>query len=426
MNGSMVGSNHSIHSIHSIYSVPTSVHSSKPMAILEKKKQILRKKRKIYKTIIQIAPCTILLFICWMIIHFQKQSILQDELLSDIVSGSGSENNAKASLFGISSQYPHQDNHHSSSSYSYHDTTTNFNIGYYHNGRNHSKIEGYPFNGLANLKDPPSIKNRTGFYWQIPRSGGTTLKHILGSCLNLVQASRTSVDYCNVEVPRLRICQTRFGNFVNADTSDNHGIQRAFELNLIPSGLVDIVVSSRFLHSLALYDLNHQARAFTVIRDPIDRTVSTFYYLRNAEWERNYNEKYKSMTLMEYIKSDDVATDWMVRWLTGKQHEPKVTEQDLEFAKEILERKFLILLTDEMGVSVDRLIRFMGWNVTEESKLCIQENVSKVGKHNKNLHPEVEVGSEEYEVMREKNRLDTKLYDYALRLFSEQWSLVPP
>ncbi len=161
-------------------------NNSKQMAE-EKKKQIRKRKRKIYKTIIQIAPCTILLFICWMIIHFQKQSILQDELLSDIVSGSGGESNTKAL-----------------SSYSHHDTTIN-NIARYHNGRNHSKIDAYPFNGLANVKDPPSIKNRIGFYWQIPRSGGTTLKHILGSCLNLVQASRTSVDYCNVEVPRLRM-----------------------------------------------------------------------------------------------------------------------------------------------------------------------------------------------------------------------------
>mmetsp|Transcript_18033 Transcript_18033/g.20858 ORF Transcript_18033/g.20858 Transcript_18033/m.20858 type:complete len:374 (-) Transcript_18033:590-1711(-) len=282
-------------------------------------------------------------------------------------------------------------------------------------------IDRYPFNGIAGLTDPKS-PTQTALYWQIPRSGGTTLKYIMGTCLNLVQASRTSVDYCDVEVNDLHICHTRFGAYVNADPSDNHGIQRANDLGLVPSGFANVIVSSRFLHAASLFDRDHTARAFTVIRDPMERTVSTFYYLQEAHWERNYNVKYKSMTLMEYLKGDDVASNWMVRWLTGKHSDAVLTEKDLDFAEEILKRKFLILLTDEMKVSIDRLIKYMGWNVKEEDKACIEENVSKISKHNEHLHPNIQVGTDEYNVMKEMNHLDIKLYDYALGLFSVQWS----
>ena len=283
-------------------------------------------------------------------------------------------------------------------------------------------IEKYPFTGLGDVSSMPAGEKQVGFYWQIPRSGGTTLKHILGTCLSLVQSSRTSVDYCDVESHELNVCHTRLGSFVNADTSDDHGIQRSHELGLVPSGMVDVVVSSRFLHAASLFDIHHTARSFTIMRDPLERTISTFYYLKEATWERNYDESYKHMTLMEYIQRDETSSDWMVRWLTGKQHESVLTTNDLEFAKDILRRKFLILLTEEMRVSVDRLIRYMNWN--ETNKVCLKENVAKVSRHNKSLHPNINVGAKENEAMREKNKFDIALYDYALELFSEQWEII--
>ena len=101
------------------------------------------------------------------------------------------------------------------------------------------------------------------------------MKHILGTCLKLVQSSRTSVDYCDVETDDLHVCHTQLGFFINADTSDDHGIKRSHDLGLVPSGLVDVVVSSRFLHVASLFDVEHIARSFTIVRDPLGRTIST-------------------------------------------------------------------------------------------------------------------------------------------------------
>ena len=398
---------------------------------LEKKKN-RRRNRKIVKRIIQVAPCSTLLFLCSLVIHIQKQHVLNsDDASFREIYGHNNYNFQSQNFQNIPNNNNNNNNNnglrtaqnippHNEEFIPLSDQNSTEEI--------HPKtgLSRYPYTGLADLVQPNSDL-QTGFYWQIPRSGGTTLKHIISKCLNLVTASRTSVDYCDVERDDLHVCHTRLGSFINADTSDNHGIQRSIRINLIPSGMSDVIVSSRLVHALALFDTDHQARAFTVIRDPIDRIVSTFYYLQNAHWERNYNAKYKDMTLLEYVQGDDVSSDWMIRWLTGKQNEHFMTEQDLEFAKEILKEKFLVLVTDEMKTSVDRLIRFMGWEgkVDEESQKCIEEDVSKVGSHNKNLHPDVLVGSEAYDVMKEKNKLDIELYNFALGLFSDQWKLVP-
>ena len=83
------------------------------------------------------------------------------------------------------------------------------------------------------------------------------------------------------------------------------------------------------------------------------------------------------MSLVEYIYRDDTGSDCMARWLTGKQSEPVLYDTVLTLAKEILKKKFFILLTDEMEVSVERLIYYMGWEYKDEYRSCVNENVAK-------------------------------------------------
>ena len=133
---------------------------------------------------------------------------------------------------------------------------------------------------------------------------------------------------------------------------------------------------------------------------------------------------YKEMSLMEYIYRDDTVSDCMARWLTGKQSEPVLNDKVLTLVKVILKKIFFILLTDEMEVSVERLIHYMGWEYKDEYRSCVNENVAKVSRHNKSIHPHVDVGTKEYLALKSRNRLDFELYDYALQLFNEQWGAV--
>ena len=293
-------------------------------------------------------------------------------------------------------------------------------------------VDQYPFDNFLEVGDPtPPLQNKVvGFYWQVPRCGGTTLKHILGTCLRRVQAARTSADYCDMKADTLQICQTndKVGSFVNADPSDHGGIQRCDRMGLVPSGVADVLVSSRILHAATLYSPNHKGRLFTILRNPIERAVSTFYYLQNAHWERHYRPELKEMTLLDYAALPDTANNWMTRWLTGKNAEPHMTREDLEFAKELLRRKFLVLLTDEMSSSIKRLMHHMEWEIPPEhynaTQRCLASTMKKEQGQNRNKHYMPTKGSPEYEALRAINDLDLELYEYAKELFVQQWSVV--
>lgn len=289
-------------------------------------------------------------------------------------------------------------------------------------------VNQYPFNNFLDVSDVLTQEKTMGFYWQVPRCGGTTLKHIIGTCLKRVQASRAAADYCDMNSDELSICHTKLGTFVNADPSDHLGIQRSEKMGLVTSGIADVVVSSRVLHAVTLFDAEHKGRLFTLLRDPIERAISTFYYLQNAYWERHYRPEYKEMTLLDYAAMPDTSNNWMTRWLTGKNAEPHLTRDDLAFAKELLRRKFLILLTEEMTVSTQRLMHYLGWELDEadmdDAQECLLAATDKKGGHNKNNHQLIEKDSAEYDALRQINNLDIELYEYAKELFVEQWSVL--
>lgn len=284
-------------------------------------------------------------------------------------------------------------------------------------------VNQYPFSNFLEVDefDPIAQKKVVGMYWQVPRCGGTTLKHILGTCLRRTAAARTSADYCDMNSDQLQTCQTKVGTFVNADPSDHGGIQRCERMGLIQSGIPDVIVSSRILHAATLYDPDHKGRLFTILRNPIDRAVSTFYYLQNAYWERHYRPELKEMTILDYAALPDTANNWMTRWLTGKNAEPHLTMEDLEFAKELLRRKFLIMLTEDMATSVERLLYYMNWQYDderfEETRTCLLANTKKNDGQNRNKHLTPEEGSPEYEALMAINDLDYQLYVYATELF---------
>lgn len=285
-------------------------------------------------------------------------------------------------------------------------------------------VNQYPFSNFLEVEnnDPINQKKVVGFYWQIPRCGGTTLKHIMGTCLRRVQGARTSVDYCDTNTDEVQTCQTKVGTFVNADPSDHGGIQRCDRMQLIQSNIPDVIVSSRILHAATLYDPDHKGRLFTIMRNPIERAVSTFYYLQNAYWERHYRPELKEMTILDYAALPDTANNWMTRWLTGKNAEPHLTRDDLTFAKELLRRKFFILLTDHMAVSLERLMYYMNWRIPEkhfnETHACLMANTGKSQGQNRNKHLMPDPGTPEYEALKAINDLDLELYEYATQLFA--------
>jgi CRISPR/Cas system-associated endonuclease Cas1 len=126
------------------------------------------------------------------------------------------------------------------------------------------------------------------------------------------------------------------------------------------------------------------------------------------------------MTLLEYARREDTPTNWMVRYLTGNMMKSFTTDEDLELAKKILEKKFYVLLTKELDMGLEMFLKDMKYKVSDDAKKCIKEEMSKLSE--KKSIPEINVTSAAIRTLKDKNTLDTELFEFGVKLFTRQWT----
>ena len=120
------------------------------------------------------------------------------------------------------------------------------------------------FQNIADVSNFPANVNDIPFYFHIPRSGGSTIKDMMGSCLGLVGASDVGFreQYSlGSNATKLEIITSREGSrFVNVDTTSIGGIKHAKELKLVESGLADYIVTQHLYAATELFTKDHQGR----------------------------------------------------------------------------------------------------------------------------------------------------------------------
>ena len=216
--------------------------------------------------------------------------------------------------------------------------------------------------------------------------------------------------------------------------SSYEGIDRAKRLgfagpnlalaNVVFTGLLTTVLDR-------LYTTDHRALLLTILRHPVDRAVSTYYYLQNADWELSYQPEWKNITLMQYAMRGDrdlIENNWIVRFLVNKPqlHREPLQQDDLLKAKAILREKVWIGLTSEMDETLDRFGTLLGWNRPPLSgnkwNECLDWMKSRGGGSNRNSHRygKLEPHRAEYKKLAEINHWDMQLYEYAVQLFHQQ------
>ena len=130
---------------------------------------------------------------------------------------------------------------------------------------------------------------------------------------------------------------------------------------------------------------------------------------------------------MEFVNSPMCYDNWVVRRLIHKMpYNLEITEEDLALAKEIVKRKMLVLLTDDMEGSVERMRQYFGWDeevLTDEQRDCIHRYAVEEPR-NANPHEELDPDSEEYQAIRNKNLADIELYEYVQQLYQEQGEMI--
>jgi hypothetical protein len=205
--------------------------------------------------------------------------------------------------------------------------------------------------------------------------------------------------------------------YLNVDTATEEGIKKAKELGLADSGLANLVISPRILEAAELFGPSKKARAFTVLRHPVERAVSMFFFLK-----KHKVPAVADMELEDYCKSQHVENNWMVRILSGTMT-GDVDDEHLEIAKKILKEKVLVGLLEQKDETMKRFEYHFGWEYTEDPKrqeACRTRIMVGDYRANESAKGKIKEGSQAWSLLMWQNKLDMKLYKYAKALFLQQ------
>mmetsp|Transcript_33109 Transcript_33109/g.48589 ORF Transcript_33109/g.48589 Transcript_33109/m.48589 type:complete len:467 (-) Transcript_33109:335-1735(-) len=268
------------------------------------------------------------------------------------------------------------------------------------------------------------------FFWRVPNVG-SRIENMLVSCVKAVLATSAFRDDERGAENALRVYNIEDRAYVNVDLSQTAGIERASDLNLAETGIADLFVTPHLhyaSHKLLSFP-EHKGRMFTVFRHPIERAIvshSDFIKKHQAD------SRLAQMSLAEFAQSDYSSKDWLTRFLVNKRRE-RVTWEDVQKAKEILRKKFLIGLYDRVEESMERIERYFGWfrNGPLERE-CHQNLIAAERAHDTEDYMyevgqegSIDIGSEVYGLMLKNNEKDMEVYWYAVGLFEEQGKLFP-
>jgi hypothetical protein len=220
-------------------------------------------------------------------------------------------------------------------------------------------------NSLTNIVDVGARyhANTTPVFWHVPKAGGTTVSDLLASCLQLTIAAEVGILDGHLMDTKLEVVDIEGLSYVNVDTTTIEGIQRAQNMGFADAQPASVVITS-YLREVTtqLFTPEHPATLFTLLRHPVPRAVSMFYYLQQAYWEKDtYHPEWANMTILEYAKSEFAEHNWMTQFLVGK---PDVTRNDLEDAKVILSKMYIGILTN-LEQSLQRFGEAFGWSEFE-------------------------------------------------------------
>jgi hypothetical protein len=250
----------------------------------------------------------------------------------------------------------------------------------------------------------------TPFFFHVPRSGGQTVKDIVGLCLSKVQASEVGIRNGHQTDTQLQIVVIDNAKYINVDTTSKEGIERAAMMGFAQAQMADMVTSSYFLNAARyLFSEERPGRAFILFRNPVHRAVSMYYYQRSIG---SIDEK---ISLEEFARGNGIENNWMTRFLTNAM-EGELKKSHLDQAKKILSKKFLVGFLDDVEESVARLLKYMGWKFEDdETKAllqqdCIQRKLVEGSNRNPTEYELPKKGSQAHALISWQTQFDMKLY----------------
>jgi hypothetical protein len=219
-------------------------------------------------------------------------------------------------------------------------------------------------------------------FLHIPKTGGTTLNRI-------IEWQYNPLSIFTVDPHRIRATVERFKTF--SETR-----RRRFR-----------VVRGHLLYGVHEF-LPQGATYITLLREPAARLLSSYrFILRRPLHPLHRKFKKERLGVEDLIRLTPHRQNLQCRFIAGVGTAGVCDERALDIAKKNLIRSFQVVgLCERFEESLSLMIRSFRWEVASY-KNC---KVSKV-------HPVVDPRL--YDMIREHNRLDIELYDFAEKLFEE-------
>ncbi|MDQ0218888.1 hypothetical protein J2S21_001982 [Peribacillus cavernae] len=145
---------------------------------------------------------------------------------------------------------------------------------------------------------------------------------------------------------------------------------------------------------------------FTMLRNPIDRVISEYYYILERPHHKAY-PKVTSMDLLGFVRQFQLkSSNQHTRRLSGNIHSP-----NLETAIENIKNDFTVVGLSEMfDESLFLMKKSFGWEDIHYQKVNVTKKRPLIDEIPENVKAELKI----------RNELDLELYEFARKLLQEK------
>lgn len=229
-------------------------------------------------------------------------------------------------------------------------------------------------------------QQQTVIFLHIPKAAGTTLKHVLQR------------------------------QYLKEERLDLHGVSSLEKLDKLSDGEKRSLKLIQGHFPFGVHEMLPQPSTYiTMLRDPVKRVISTYFYAKRTPSHRHYEKiNQEGISLKDYIASEinPQLNNGQVRLLSGEIDVAfgDCNEQMLEKAKSNLNNYFSIVGTLE---HFDKTLIAIGEVLGYDNVFYTKANVSL---------KKSEVDSEVIHLIKADNQLDCELYNYAITLQEEMFN----
>ena len=155
--------------------------------------------------------------------------------------------------------------------------------------------------------------------------------------------------------------------------------------------------------------LPQPATYITVLRDPIDRMISAFYFMHTYKLHPNYWKfRREGWTLEDFVKRWPKA-NLQTKMIAGADYDAPCTAEILRKAKENLQYFSVVGLTERFEETLALMKVRFGWKLQSYSSF----NVTRARPKKRDLPQST------LDLIAERNRFDIELYDCVAKIFED-------